>query len=212
MPGRRSVRGATLIELMLGLALAVLVLASGLKLMVIQLDTFHRAMRALQLDQDLRAAADLVVRELRRAGHWPAALDGTGTPNPLGALVLGGASGSASVGYSYEEAGTAQHRVLRLNGGTLQIQLSPTASFQALSDPAVTRVLSFELQLLSHSQPAWLACGSAAPSAGAGERIQRQLALRITAESPTDPRVKGQIRTQIRLRNETLAPAPNCPG
>lgn len=202
-----SARGATLIELMLGLTLAALLLATALRLMAIQIDTFLRTMRGVQLDQDLRAASDLIVRELRRAGHWPAALDGGSTPNPLSGLLLGGTPGSAVVGYSYEEAGVAQHRVLRLSSSTLQMQLGPTASFQALSDPAVTRVLSFELLLIAQSQPAWLACaGSASP----GLRTPRQLALQITAESPVDPRVRGQVRTRIRLRNDALATPPTC--
>lgn len=194
---------------MLGLGLSLALLAGGLRLMLLQLDLLHRAALARQLDQDLRAASELIVRELRRAGHWQAALDGGTASNPNTALLLGGSPGSATLAYAYDEGGAVQRRMLRLNSGVLQLQLSPGSSFQALTDPASTRVLSLGLSLDSADQAVHVVCGP--DTLATVPRQQRALSLLLQAESPADPSIRREVRARPRLRNDRL-PAPPCLG
>ena len=65
----RSQRGFTLVELLVGLALGLLVVAAGVLLLAQQLRaTSAPLLVEARLMQDLRTAADLVARDLRRAG------------------------------------------------------------------------------------------------------------------------------------------------
>ena len=68
---RRGQRGLSLVELLVGLALGLLVVAGGAALLARQHLREHRALLLeARLMQDLRTAADLVARDLRRAGYW----------------------------------------------------------------------------------------------------------------------------------------------
>ena len=63
-------RGLSLIELMIGITVALFIAAAGGSLLVGQLRE-HRALALeARLTQDLRTAADLITRDLRRAGYW----------------------------------------------------------------------------------------------------------------------------------------------
>ena len=66
----RALRGLTLVELLVGLALALLVAAGGAALLTSQLREHRALVLESRLMQDLRTAADLIARDLRRAGHW----------------------------------------------------------------------------------------------------------------------------------------------
>ena len=61
------VRGLSLIELMVGIAVGLFIVAAATVLVSGQLGENRRLMLDTQLQQDLRATADIITRELRRA-------------------------------------------------------------------------------------------------------------------------------------------------
>ena len=67
---RSPQRGFTLVELLVGLALALVVVAAGTLLLARQAHEQRALVIEARLMQDLRSTADLVARDLRRAGHW----------------------------------------------------------------------------------------------------------------------------------------------
>ena len=77
-PGRarRRQRGLSIVELMVGMAIGLFVVAAASMLVVTQLSDNRRLTLETQVQQDLRATADIITRELRRAGHWGKARDG----------------------------------------------------------------------------------------------------------------------------------------
>ena len=102
-------RGVALIELMLACALAVALGSAALHLVVAQIDEQRRLQRMIRIEQELRAAADLIVRDLRRAGYRGdaatavlRAADGQSVPpNPYAGLERGLEAGASALGHAY---------------------------------------------------------------------------------------------------------------
>lgn len=67
-PLRRQQAGLSIVELMVGIAIGLIVVAAATVMVSTQLSENRRLLLETQLQQDLRATADIVTRELRRAG------------------------------------------------------------------------------------------------------------------------------------------------
>ena len=63
-------RGLSIVELMVGIAVGMFVLAGASLLASSQLSDNRQLLLETQVQQDLRATADLIARELRRGGYW----------------------------------------------------------------------------------------------------------------------------------------------
>jgi len=104
MKSAQTQRGLSIVEMLIGLALGLFIVAAGLTLLASNLRE-HRAVPVLleaRLMQDLCTAADLIVRDLRRAGYWSDATAGvwrTGASsviaNPYGAIAPQAATSDA---------------------------------------------------------------------------------------------------------------------
>lgn len=70
MLNRVRQRGLSLVELMVGLVVSLLVLASATTLYITSVRGQSYALRGAKLNQELRAAASLMASEIRRAGYW----------------------------------------------------------------------------------------------------------------------------------------------
>ena len=68
--GVRAHRGMSLVELMVGITVGLLVVAGASLLVSSQLSENRRLLLETQVQQDLRATADIIARQLRRSGHW----------------------------------------------------------------------------------------------------------------------------------------------
>jgi hypothetical protein len=74
----------TLISLMVGLVVGLLVLSATLQAYMLISEGARDTLRQARLDQELRAALDVMRIDIRRAGYWdPPDLDGQGDPDPL---------------------------------------------------------------------------------------------------------------------------------
>ena len=76
--GRQS--GLSLVELLVGAAIGLFLVGGATKLFIDTLDDSRRLIIETRVNQDLRAASDLVARDLRRAGYWPNALQAAVQP------------------------------------------------------------------------------------------------------------------------------------
>jgi type II secretory pathway component PulJ len=190
-------------EVLAGAAVGSLVLLAALGTIGAHLGVQQRTHLALQLDQELRSAASILTRGLRRAAFWweaPAP-----QANPYAAWSVQGSGTSASVLIAHAHPARAEDGVLtgderhgfRLRGGVLETQLG-ASNWQALTDPRLTRIT--RLELVPRTE---LACGSA--------RQVRSLELLLQAHSVADPAVQRQWRSTILLRNDTEG-APCSPA
>lgn len=216
---RSTSPGFSLVELMIGLALGLFVVAVATALLASQLRENRALMLEARLMQDLRTAADLMTRDLRRAGFWGQASGGVWTAasalgpsaNPYAVPPAAAASDAVDLRYSRDavENGTVDANEqfgYRLRAGTLELQLG-LGNWQALTDPASLTVTDVRIvptnQEVSLDSSCALAC--VAGDALCPPRLQvRSFAVRLTGRSPLDPRVVRSLHSEVRLRNDVL--------
>lgn len=149
-------RGLSLVELLVGLAIGMLVLATATRLYVDYLQATKRTLLHARISQDLRATAGLLTRELRRTGHWAAA-DGSpdNRANPHATVEVGDAD--VLIGYDRTATvadGLAPSTGFRLRNGVMQMRsVGPqgSAGWQSLTDPAVLQVTRFAIEHQRHT-------------------------------------------------------------
>lgn len=227
-------RGLSIVELMVGVAIGLFVAAGATTLLVAQLTDNRRLLLETQVQQDLRATADIITRELRRAGHWARARDAAWYPdtpgvasNPYTAVsaTAGGtdyANGDqdSTVLIAYARSGNealedgavvaAEHQGFRLYNGVIQTQLGED-NWQALTDGTTLRVTRFELTM--NKQPITLACPKdcpvGAPSCPPTQEV-RVMTIDIAGQAVSDPAVQRSVRSAVRLRNDNIV--GTCPA
>jgi type IV pilus assembly protein PilW len=208
-------RGLGMVELMVGLAAGALVVAAAGGLAVQHLASHSRLARQAQLDQDLRAAASLVVRELRRAGHWHDSAQALPAPgeaaasSPVGALSLQADGDSAAqLGYSYSREDEGDHGVrqggLRLSAGALQLLLDG-AGWQTVTDVQTLRIT--QLRFTLHQQDLPLPCALPCPAGDtACPPVQqlRRVQVQLQARAADEPALLRRLDTDVALRNDLV--------
>ena len=219
----RATRGLSLVELMVGIAVGLMVVAGASFVAVNQIGDNRRLLLETQIQQDLRAAADMVARDLRRAGYWGAAETGTWqgsnpnvAPNPYritSPSAPGPAVGEVTFAYSRgAEDGAiddAQEGFgFKLEGGVIKMRLG--SAWQALTDANVLTVTRFDVALAE--QTAQQACFKDCPGGGTAcwpAQAVRRFTVDIQGRAVADPAVVRSVRESVRLRNDGTAGA--CP-
>ena len=226
--GPRPWRGLTLVELLIGMAVGLFIVAASASLMTGNLREHRNLLIESRLMQDLRTAADIVTRDLRRAGYWGAAnagVRGNGVDavlaNPYVELSPVGAAAD-SVSFRFSRDATENNAVdsneqfgFRLRNGALELQLG-SGNWQSLTDANTLTVTLFsvtptveEISLAGLCETACPATGSAASTCPPRQQV-RSLAVVIAGHATQDARLTRSIRTQVRLRNDRLIGA--CPA
>ncbi len=219
-------RGLSLVELMVGITIGLFIVAASSLLIASQLQDNRRLLAETQLQQDLRASADIITRELRRAGYWaradlavanpalPGAAEPTGNTY-LGLPVTSGTSGSIRFEYQRPDS-TVEPFGYRLQSGVIQTKLS-SAGWQDLTDRNVLIVEELEITLTTTpsppNPPLRLPCPQACPTPiPPGETADycyptvavRELTVRIKGKAAADPAVVREVSSRVRLRNDYL--------
>lgn len=73
---RHTERGFSLVELMVGIVVGMIVISGAIALYVNTIRGSTYSLRAMKLNQELRAVMDLMVSDIRRAGYWSGAVNG----------------------------------------------------------------------------------------------------------------------------------------
>jgi len=224
MRAHRS-RGLSLVELLIGTTAGLVVVAAASSLVLQHLRESRAMLIDTRLTQDLRTAADIVTRDLRRAGFWASVASGVrgddgsaAIVNPYGAVTTDPAA-SASVRFSFSRDAGENGIVdgnerfgFRLRGGAIELQLGD-ANWQALTDPATLVVTAFHVEprVDEVSLAGFCAAPCAAASATCPPRQQvRNLAVEITGHSANDASVIYSVRSGVRLR--TTSVVGDCEG
>jgi len=219
-------RGFTLVELMLGMAIGLAVVLLALGLLGVQLQDTRRQLTDLRLTHDLQTIAELISRDLARAGHgMPAGTAATGSPDPVIALPPDG----SSVSFDYAVAGGAEATTgrfgYRLRRGVIEMAFGD-GSWQALSDASSMRVTRLEfvpdsrradLQAFCSRRCDAAATSGAGAGAGAGTcpyQLQRQVRIRLRAQAVTgssaDSGAPREAEIDARVRNDAVV--GGCPA
>lgn len=217
--GRGSQRGLSLVELMVGIAIGLFVVAGATMLVTNQLSDNRRLLLETQIQQDLRATADIITRDLRRSGYWGAAQSGVWhsgavavSSNPYTA-VAAAASGvpPTFVNFNYSrdavENGTpdpADQSGFRLTNGVIEM-LAGGAGWQALTDASTLRITTFELTVKTTNLD--LSCFKECPGGGTAclpKQAVREVEVSIAGTAVHDASVKRSVHSSVRLRNDLI--------
>ena len=211
--------GLSMIELLVGTALGLIVVASAAAVVGANVRENRQLQLEARLMQELRSTAALVARDLRRAGHWSASASGVrgdaaSAPdaNPHRALSPAQAASNA-VQLSFSRAGgddlvldVEERFGFRLRYGVVEVQLG-TANWQAISDAGTLQVTAFDVEPAVESIDLQAFCerDCAAGSTTCPPRQQvRSFALSIEARSTVDPAVVRWLRGSVRVRNDAV--------
>lgn len=217
----RPARGLSLVELMVGIAVGLMVVAGASFVAVNQIGDNRRLTLETQVQQDLRAAADLIVRDLRRTGYWGNSQQGLWQGSNPAAASNPYADASAAAGQiDFSYARDADNLVdanseefgFKLDGGAIKMLIGGT--WQQLTDPLVLQVTGFSVT--PQSQSVQQACFNECP--GGGKACWPTLEIRrydieITGHAVADSNVVRSVRESVRLRNDVPSVVPNrdCP-
>lgn len=229
-PCRRQ-RGLSIVELLVGVAIGLIVVAAASLVVATQLSENRKLLLETQVRQDLRATADIVTRELRRTGAWNAPHQGVwypGSPgvarNPYDTVTVTTLGTDADqVVYAYfRQTGSAGPYGFKLEGNVLKSSLDGLA-YQELSDPRTLRVTNFTVTpVATNATPgpnASIPCPKLCPDGTQAcwpTLNVRELDVVIEGQSVSDPSITRRLETRVRLRNDQFifydpATAQFCP-
>ena len=220
----RAQRGLSLVELMIGLGVGLFITAIGGTLLASHVRENRSLLLEARLMQDLRSAADVITRDLRRAGYWAGATSGvwsagaTGIiPNPYAAVTPNSAASDA-VSFRYSRDTTENNVVdsneqfgFRLRNGAIEMLLGGSG-WQALTDAGTLTVSVFSVTPSVERIDLQGSCSKACPTGSTScppQQEVRNLVLLISGRSATDAGVTRSVRSQVRLRNDSFTGA--CP-
>lgn len=228
LPGRS--RGLSIVELMIGIAIGLFIVAGAALMLTTQLGDNRRLLLEAQIQQDMRAAADMISRDIRRAGYWAQSYRQI-WPNPgaLGnpyARIEPSAAPLATDAIEYDrstdedgrligsddngvdaEANRPRERVgFRLNDTNKTIDYQVGAdNWQALTDKEVLEITLFRLDIAARDLPVPCGASSQCPVLGPGGcplvQTYRDVTINITARALHDVAVQRALRDNVRLRN-----------
>lgn len=223
---RARQRGLSLVELMVGIAVGMFVVAAAATLVSTQLVDNRRLLLELQVQQDLRATADIITRDIRRIGAT-GALSITDTDS----LVWNSTSGSAiNTTYGLVSLATSQ---IQFNSprqigqigpygyklettttkGWISSRMPTTGIWQPLTDSDAMKVTAFRMTEVN--EPAVvLACPKQCPlplPSGAIDTTYcwptikvRSIEIDITGQALSDSSITRRVLSRARLRNDLV--------
>ena len=215
---RRRERGMSLVELLVGAAVGLIVVAAAGSVVAAHQAAARRVQIEARLMQDLRGAAELVSRDLRRAGHWAAAASGVrrgdepAIVNPHTAIAA--ASGPAAVIALSFSTGAGDPASIadgerfgfRLRNAAIEMQLGDR-NWQALSDPGTIVVTSFTIvpRVDEADLENFCARPCSAGSVTCPPRQQvRSYEISVAGRSAIDALATRELRSVVRLRNDVV--------
>ena len=220
---RRSARGFSIVELLVGVTIGLIVTSSTVVLSSRSLASSRQLLTEIRVNQDLRAVADLVTRDLRRAGYWGNAILGTqatasssvAASNPY-ATVSTGVAGSVTYAFTRDATENnlldgAEQFGFRLASGRVEMQTAQ-GTWQAVTDPEVLSITAFTITPTMTVLPLGHLCSTTcAPGAPNCPTVTvRRIDLLLRGQSVHDATLVRELRSSVRLRNDEFGGA--CPA
>jgi len=217
-PLSRRQRGLSLVELMVGITIGLFVVAAASLVVTSQLTDNRRLLLELQVQQDLRATADVISRELRRAGGRRLAAEGVwseanpATANPFGTITpTPTLPPHTEIRFDYERGIGLQPLGFRFeksaatgNVGVIQSHIGN--GWQDLTDRSTMDVTAFTVTPRVPAIKQIIPCPKICPS-GNFDSCWPRLNVRayevlMTARARTDANIQRSLRSEVRLRND----------
>ena len=214
---RRMEQGFSLVEMMVGMALGLVIVGIATTLLVSRIHEHRAMLLEARLMHDLRTSAELISRDLRRAGYWGAAGESVRRSastmgNPYAAVApMTAASDAIAFRFSRDEkennvVDTKERFGFRLRGGAIQMLIGD-GSWQALTDTGTMTVTQLQFTPGVRELPLETECETACPAGMASCRAVQQVrsvSMAVTAHAVSDPSVVRTLRSHVRLRNDAI--------
>ncbi|MBX3602878.1 MAG: prepilin-type N-terminal cleavage/methylation domain-containing protein [Rubrivivax sp.] len=210
----RTQRGLSLVELMVGVAVGLVIVAGAALLVASQLGENRRLLLETQVQQDLRATADIVTRELRRGGARSEVWNLIWLPDTPTALPVENmfadidlSDPNVVVHYAYDRGGVPADNFYRylLTNQTIRSQIG-AGSPQDVTDRNTLRITAFTVQRIP-LPAAQLACPNLCPDGtqDCWPTLQLEdLEVTISGQAANDPAVSRTVTSRVRLRNDAV--------
>jgi type II secretory pathway component PulJ len=213
---RHTQRGLSIVELMVGVAIGLFVVAAAAMLVSSQLTSNRRLLLDTQIQQDLRATVDIITRELRRSGSlnnpqantkvWSASMPASGVDgNQLAYdMTVPGTCGS-EVLYRYYRVTPDDHG-FDLQSNAIRTKV-PSSGYQQLTDSAVLKVTNFCVEPVAETRTR-VPCPSACPGGGDTcwpEIVVRDYRVTVEGEATNDASIRRSLSSTVRVRNDFVA-------
>lgn len=213
--------GLSLVELLVGVAIGLFVVAGAALLVSNQLGDNRRLMLEMQIQQDLRAAADIIVRDLRRSGYWGAAQTGVWhggavavSTNPYTAMTPASGVAATEVTFDYSRGvengavDATDHAGFKLDGGVIKMKVGDV--WQPLTDDRTLTITGFQVTLTTQEVglSCFKVCAVGAVNCPPSQSL-REVAVVINGRAANDASVQRSVRSNVRLRNDVVT--GSCP-
>jgi prepilin peptidase dependent protein B len=220
---KKTVTGFTLVELMVALVINVFIFAALMAIFVANLNHYTTAVNTNRLNQQLQAAMQLMVNDIRRAGYWTNAYTLVGTDtntNPFQSTVGStdvtvGGTGNSCILFTYDHLGTGvlpsissttddDRYGYRLNGTSLQTRpwggtfscSAAATNWENVTDSTVTiTALTFTLT----TQNTTTGLGTSALN-------MRSVDITLTGRLTSVPTITKTLTEHVRIRNDQFVP------
>ena len=223
---RRSSRGLSIIELLIGVAVGLFILAGASVMFVSNVTNSRKLLLEARINQDLRATMDLLTRDLRRSAYWGNSLSGTTSvgstaSNPYAVVTV---TGSTQIDYAYSRDitennvldGTTEQFGFRLNTTAHAVQMNIGGTWQTLTNTDILTIPNTGLAITPTDTLIDIrtACAKTCtdtlllPSC---PRVEvRTYNIVLTGISKSDATVSRTLRSQVRVRNDAMT--GSCPA
>ena len=211
-------RGVSLVEILVSMTLGLFLLLGLTTFMANTLVSDSRTMLMSRLDQEMRSAMILMVREVRRAGYWgnpsltlgPWTGAGAGATyaNPFSAVTASGvciqfrydknhnAVADATEFFGFLRKSTG---VIQMYGGTGPSYCGGGTGWSDLTDGRNSNVTDLSFSLLP-AAPAF-----ASGTSGPNMRV-RYVTIQLTAQSRADATITQSLEETVKLENDLFCP------
>lgn len=222
-PRRARQRGLSILELLVGSAVGMIIVGGAVMLVAKNMVGSRMLLAETRLNQDLRNAADLVSRDLRRAGYWGNAIQGTiaigtsalTTQNPYSSVASPSAD---AIDYNFSRDNATDNNTLdaneqfgfRLHADALQMQTGN--GWTDVTDKSLVRITKLNLTptvtSISLGDTCPTLCGIGTPNCPTV--TVRSYTIELDGQSVQDANVQRSLRSTVRVRNDKVSGA--CPA
>lgn len=221
----RSQRGLSIVELMVGVAIGLFVVAGATMLTSTQLSENRKLLLETQIQQDLRAAADIISRDMRRGGFYNTtdqavwysdAAASAPVPSPVSGMTPSiNAVPGTQTQYRYIRSGGNQGPFgFKLEGGRLKSYFANAAGWHDLTDANTVEVTTFSITPTLVNEPTppapavqQMPCPRLCPDLTTAcwpTVLVREFQISIVGRSVSDATVTRAVNLATRVRNDEL--------
>ncbi|NWG73628.1 MAG: hypothetical protein HXY24_03310 [Rubrivivax sp.] len=228
-PRRARQGGLSIVELLVGVAIGLFIVAGATALFVNYLGSNRALVLETRVNHTLRTAADLIARDLRRTGYWRNSLSGVwrdGAPptatNPYAAVAYdSGVPTKVGFQYATDDNDTVDDNEefgFRFAGDALEM-LDVNGDWVPVTRASTVRILAAESsvqQSALRTVELWRTCPCLEKGTCTTAQFEagvypdrprltlRQYTITLVGQSAADPTVRRRLVETVRIRNDVL--------